>query len=167
MCGVSGLIELDGRPADRAAVERMTVAMLHRGPDSAGFLQHGPAVFGMRRLAIIDLASGDQPIFNEDGTVGVISNGEIYNFHALMAELEGLGHRFRSRCDTEVLVHAYEQWGAACVQRLRGMFAFAVCDARAAGPPTVFLARDRFGIKPLYFYTDGQRLLFASEVRAL
>lgn len=151
-------------------------AMIHRGPDEDGVLAEPFAVLGMRRLSIIDLGSGRQPIYNEDGTVGVVFNGEIYNFPQLRSTLETRGHHFRTRSDTEVLVHAYEEWGERCLDHLRGMFAFALWDGR--GPsrthggsdarPRVLLARDRLGIKPLYYAAaaDGT-LLFASEVRAL
>ena len=150
--------------------------MIHRGPDEDGVLVEPLAVLGMRRLSIIDLGGGRQPVYNEDGTVGVVFNGEIYNFEHLRSQLETSGHHFRTRSDTEVLVHAYEEWGERCVEHLRGMFAFALWDGR--GPsraqggsdrrPRVLLARDRLGIKPLYYATatDGT-LLFASEVRAL
>ena len=141
-------------------------AMVHRGPDEDGVLAEPSAVLGMRRLSIIDLSSGRQPIYNEDGTVGVVFNGEIYNFLQLRSQLETCGHRFRTHSDTEVLVHAYEEWGERCVAHLRGMFAFALWDG--CGPSRVLLARDRLGIKPLYYSAaaDGT-LLFASEVRAL
>src|SRR6185295_255441 len=114
-------------------VRRMTETMLHRGPDDEGFLVDGPLALGMRRLSIIDLEGGHQPIFNEDGSIGVILNGEIYNFQSLAKELEQLGHHFRTRADSEVIAHAYEEWGADCVQRLQGMFAFAVWDRRNVG----------------------------------
>jgi asparagine synthase (glutamine-hydrolysing) len=141
----------------------MTDILYHRGPDGDGFY-HAPGVgLGHRRLAIVDLATGDQPLFNEDGTVCVVFNGEIYNFQPLMAELAALGHVFRTRCDTEVIVHAWEEWGEACLDRFNGMFAFALWDTRRE---TLFLARDRLGEKPLYysFLNDG-RLLFASELK--
>ena len=140
--------------------------MIHRGPDEDGVLAEPSAVLGMRRLSIIDLSSGRQPIYNEDETVGVVFNGEIYNFPQLRSQLETCGHHFRTHSDTEVLVHAYEEWGERCVAHLRGMFAFALWDGR--GSSRVLLARDRLGIKPLYYAAgaDGT-LLFASEVRAL
>ena len=155
------------------AVRRMTAALIHRGPDEDGFLiapQAAPRVaLAMRRLSIIDLPGGHQPIFNETGDVAVFQNGEIYNFRQLRAELESVGHRFRTKSDTEVIVHGYEQWGDACVEHLRGMFAFALLDIRniSTGAPKVLLARDRLGIKPLYYTVREGALFFASEVRAL
>lgn len=156
------------------AVRRMTAALVHRGPDEDGFLiapRAAPRVaLAMRRLSIIDLPGGTQPIFNETGDVAVFQNGEIYNFRALRAELESFGHVFRTKSDTEVIVHGYEQWGDACVEHLRGMFAFALMDMRAnsnGGQARVLLARDRLGIKPLYYSVRNGALFFASEVRAL
>jgi len=152
------------------AIRRMTAALVHRGPDEDGFLiapQAAPRVaLAMRRLSIIDLPGGTQPIFNETGDVAVFENGEIYNFRALRAKLESLGHAFRTKSDTEVIVHGYEQWGDDCVEHLRGMFAFALLDMRG-GAPRVLLARDRLGIKPLYYSLQNGALVFASEVRAL
>ena len=149
-------------------------ALWHRGPDEDGLLVAPSAALGMRRLSIIDLPGGHQPVFNETGTVGIVFNGEIYNFRQLRTTLEGRGHAFRTHSDTEVIVHAYEEWGEQCLRELRGMFAFAIWDARACGTSgeaarraRIFLARDRLGIKPLYYaFADGA-LLFASEVRAL
>jgi len=166
MCGIAGIFDYRGRgDVDRRLLRRMTGLLNHRGPDGDGFY-YGPGVgLGHRRLAIIDLAGGDQPLFNEDGTVCVVYNGEIYNFHQLMAELSALGHVFRTRCDSEVIVHAWEEWGEACLGRFNGMFAFALYDERRE---TLFLARDRLGEKPLYysFLSDG-RLLFGSELKAI
>ena len=166
MCGIAGIVDIAGRrPIDPILLHRMTDRLTHRGPDGSGF-HLGPGVgLGHRRLAIIDLAGGHQPLFNEDGTVAITFNGEIYNYRELMTELEGKGHRFRTRSDTEVIVHAWEEWGQNCVTRLRGMFAFAIWDDTRQ---TLFLARDRFGKKPLYYslLNDG-RLLFASEMKAL
>jgi asparagine synthase (glutamine-hydrolysing) len=166
MCGIAGIFDFRGRSEiDRALLRRMTDIIDHRGPDGEGF-HYAPGVgLGHRRLAIVDLATGDQPLSNEDGTVCVVYNGEIYNFQPLMAELAALGHVFRSRCDTEVIVHAWEEWGEACLDRFNGMFAFALWDARREA---LFLARDRLGEKPLYycFLGDGQ-LLFASELKSL
>ena len=149
-------------------------ALWHRGPDEDGLLVAPSAALGMRRLSIIDLPGGHQPIFNENGTVGIVFNGEIYNFRELRKKLEGLKHTFRTQSDTEVIVHAYEEWGEQCVRELRGMFAFAIWDARACGSTgdaarhaRIFLARDRMGIKPLYYAVADGALLFASEVRAL
>jgi asparagine synthase (glutamine-hydrolysing) len=142
----------------------MSATLAHRGPDSEGAFVDGGVGLAARRLAIIDLDSGDQPISNEDGTATVVQNGEIYNYRELRRELERAGHAFRTRSDTETLVHAYEQWGVAFAERLRGMFAAAIWDA---GRRRLVLARDRFGIKPLYYRVDGVSLAFASELDAL
>jgi asparagine synthase (glutamine-hydrolysing) len=165
MCGIAGIAHADaGYPVDREVVARMAACLAHRGPDAQGLHVWRGAAIGHRRLSIIDLATGNQPIFNEDGTVGVILNGEIYNFRELRAELEGHGHRFATRSDTEAIVHAYEQWGERCIERLAGMFAFALWDD---GRRRLLLARDRVGKKPLYYARDGDRLLFASELKSL
>jgi asparagine synthase (glutamine-hydrolysing) len=163
MCGICGIIGTRG-PVDRERLRRMSATLVHRGPDSEGSHVDGPVGIAARRLAIIDLTGGDQPIANEDGTVVVVQNGEIYNYRELMHELERAGHHFRTRCDTEVLVHGYEAWGARLWERLRGMFAVAVWDAREQ---RLVLARDRFGIKPLYYRESGGELSFASELDAL
>ncbi len=164
MCGIAGLLALDGRPVQGADVRRMCAAMLHRGPDGEGY-HVGPGVgLGMRRLSIIDLVTGDQPATNEDRTVWVVFNGEIYNFRELRRDLEARGHVFRTGSDTESIVHAYEEWGEECVQALRGMFAFAVWDEKRR---RLLVARDRLGIKPLYYLEADGRLLFASELKAL
>jgi len=165
VCGICGLLARDGAgPVDAEALEAMNARMVHRGPDSAGAFVDGPVGLAARRLAIIDLEHGDQPLANEDGTVTVVQNGEIYNHEALHAELEAAGHRFLTRSDTEVLAHAYEQWGVGFVERLRGMFALALWDAREC---RLVLARDRFGIKPLFWAEVGGALAFASELKAL
>ena len=166
MCGIAGIFDYRGRAEiDRTLLRRMTDILGHRGPDGDGYHIEPGIGLGHRRLAIVDLATGDQPLFNEDGTICVVYNGEIYNFQPLMAELAALGHIFRTRCDTEVIVHAWEEWGAACLDRFNGMFAFALWDAARE---VLFLARDRLGEKPLYysFLSDGQ-LLFASELKSL
>jgi asparagine synthase (glutamine-hydrolysing) len=168
MCGIAGIFRTGGdtTPADRLAVERMAAAQTHRGPDDAGLFQDARVVLGHRRLSIIDLSpTGHQPMSNEDGDVWVTYNGEIYNYAELAAELSG--HRFVSRCDTEVLLHGYEQWGIqGLLRKLRGMFAFAIYDSR--GPqPLCLLARDRLGIKPLYYVARPDSIAFASEVKAL
>jgi len=158
----------DGRSVDREELARLRDTMVHRGPDDDGLWLREPVAdvgFGHRRLSIVDLTEhGHQPMFNEDGSVAVTFNGEIYNHEALRAELEQRGHRFSSRCDTEVLVHLYEEYGPDMVHRLVGMFAFAVWDEDRQ---QVFLARDRLGIKPLYFLDDGRTFAFASEIKAL
>lgn len=171
MCGICGAM---GFESALPVVQRMNLAMVHRGPDSCGFLTSNRLVLGMRRLKIIDLNTGDQPIYNEDRTVAIVFNGEIYNFEELYQQLRSLGHQFSTRTDTEAVVHAYEQWGKDCLGRLRGMFAFAICDRRpfngeqlVVDSERLFLARDRLGIKPLYYWRKGNQLLFASEVRAL
>ncbi len=165
MCGIAGMAYADpSHPVDAALLQRMTTAMTHRGPDAAGRHLWRGAALGHRRLAIIDLATGDQPIFSEDRSVAVILNGEIYNFQELRAELEARGHRFATRSDTEAIVHAYEEFGAGCVARLRGMFAFALWDDRRR---RLLLARDRVGKKPLYYAHEGDRICFASELKAL
>ena len=144
--------------------------MRHRGPDDEGLFVDDSVALGMRRLSIIDLSGGHQPVFNEDGTVAVVFNGEIYNFQELRQTLESRGHAFRSGCDTEAIVHAYEEWGEDCVDHLEGMFAFALAETSKStrrGNPRVLLARDRLGIKPLYYALADGNLLFASEVRSL
>ncbi len=164
MCGIAGLVNLDGSPADATVVGRMTAAIAHRGPDGEGIHVDGEVGLGNRRLAIIDLSeAGAQPMANEDGRVVVTYNGEIYNFRELRAELERAGHVFRSHADTEVLVHGYEEWGDAIVERLNGMFAFALLDRMRN---RVLLARDRYGIKPLYTTRVGDMLLFGSEIKS-
>jgi asparagine synthase (glutamine-hydrolysing) len=165
MCGICGLLALDGAgPVDRGGLQAMNAAMVHRGPDSEGSFAEGPVGLAARRLAIIDLAHGDQPMRTADGRVTVVQNGEIYNHEALHAELEAAGHRLRTRSDTEVLAYAYLQWGTDFVKRLRGMFAIALWDATEQ---RLVLARDRFGIKPLYWGRAGDTLAFASELKAL
>src|SRR3990172_2495865 len=165
MCGIAGFAFVDQRhPVDRELLKRMTAVMRHRGPDADGF-HVGPGVgLGHRRLSIIDLAGGDQPIYGEDRSCAVILNGEIYNFHELQRELADRGHVFKTRSDTESIVHAYEEWGLDCVTRLRGMFAFALWDESRR---RLILARDRAGKKPLYYHADGERLVSASEIKGL
>ena len=163
MCGICGIAAARGT-IDPERLARMSTTLLHRGPDSEGTHVEDGIGLAARRLAIIDLTGGDQPIANEDGTVVVVQNGEIYNHLELRAELERAGHRFTTRCDTEVLAHGYEQWGARLWERLRGMFAVAVHDARSR---SLVLARDPFGIKPLYYRDADGELAFASELDAL
>jgi asparagine synthase (glutamine-hydrolysing) len=164
MCGICGLAALDGGPVDDRGLDAMLDTLVHRGPDDRGTRTDGPVALGARRLAIIDLARGHQPMANEDGTVLAVQNGEIYNHGALHTDLAARGHRFATRCDTEVLVHGYEEHGEGLLERLRGMFALAIWDARAR---RLLLARDRFGIKPLYWRAAGGVLSFASELKAL
>jgi asparagine synthase (glutamine-hydrolysing) len=166
MCGITGIFDPTGRrPVNRALLEAMNQTQFHRGPDEGGVHLEPGVGLAHRRLSIIDLSSGQQPLFNEDETVVVTYNGEIYNFPELTEELKQAGHTFRTHCDTEVIVHAWEEWGEACVKHFRGMFAFGLWDRNRE---TLFLARDRLGIKPLYYarLPDGQ-LLFASELKAL
>ena len=165
MCGIAGILEFD--PAARvssAVVDRMCAVIRHRGPDDQGIHCNGPIGLGARRLSIIDLASGHQPLQNEDGSIWVVLNGEIYNFRQLRRELEGRGHQFRTRTDTEVLVHLYEEHGLKFVQSLRGMFAIALWDARCQ---RLVLVRDRLGKKPLYYWPETNRLSFGSELKCL
>ncbi len=165
MCGICGIFSFGtGAPADRAQLERSARAMAHRGPDDEGIYLDGAVGLGNRRLSIIDLAGGHQPLANEDETVWITFNGEIYNYRELRAELESRGHRFRTSTDTEAVVHLYEDHGAAAVEHLRGMFAFALWDRRQR---RLLLARDRIGIKPLFYRLEPGRIVFASEVRAL
>src|SRR3954453_9755593 len=165
MCGICGLVSLDGASApDPAALAAMNETLVHRGPDSDGSMIDGPCGLAMRRLSIIDLAGGDQPIGNEDGRIQVVQNGEIYNYGELMDEIRGKGHTFSTQSDTEVLVHLYEDRGPSFVEALRGMFAIAIWDARHQ---RLVLARDRFGLKPLYSRVAGGQLSFASELKAL
>ncbi|MGC2064893.1 MAG: asparagine synthase (glutamine-hydrolyzing), partial [Candidatus Acidiferrales bacterium] len=170
MCGICGAIGFDSKENGEAVVRRMLPAIVHRGPDEEGILVAPPVAAGTRRLSIIDLPGGSQPVWNETGTLAVVYNGEIYNFRELRQQLEASGHKFRTRSDTEVIVHAYEQWGEDCAAKLRGMFAFAVVElpqGRTGRAASVFLARDPLGIKPLYYTQTGEAFLFASEVRAL
>jgi asparagine synthase (glutamine-hydrolysing) len=162
MCGICGIASARG--VDPESVARMSAALVHRGPDSHGEYAADAVALAARRLSIIDVAGGDQPIANEDGSVHVVQNGEIYNHDELRWELRRAGHAFTTRCDTEVLVHAYEEWGVEFARRLRGMFAVAIWDGRAR---RLVLARDRFGIKPLYYRDVDGELAFASELRAL
>jgi asparagine synthase (glutamine-hydrolysing) len=166
MCGITGLFDSRGRREfDRALLQRMNDSQAHRGPDGEGLHLESGVGLGHRRLSIIDLATGQQPLYNEDGTVVVVFNGEIYNYQQLIPELQALGHIFHTRSDTEVIVHAWEAWGERCVERFRGMFAFALYDRNRE---TLFLARDRLGVKPLYYamLPDGT-LLFGSELKSL
>jgi asparagine synthase (glutamine-hydrolysing) len=164
MCGIFGVLNLDGSPAERAALQAMARVSVHRGPDDEGFHLDGACGIGMRRLSIIDLAGGHQPLANRDGSLVVVCNGEIYNFRELRRELETLGQRFATGSDSEVILHGYAQWGDQVVERLNGMFGFALWDARRA---RLVIGRDRLGIKPVYLYRDARRLAFASEAKAL
>jgi asparagine synthase (glutamine-hydrolysing) len=165
MCGIAGIVAADRLHADeRARAQLMRDVLVHRGPDEAGLHVDAHAALAHRRLSIVDLAGGHQPLANEDGSVWVTYNGEIYNHAGVRAELEAAGHRYRTRSDTETIVHAYEQWGDDCVHRFRGMFAFAIWDAPKR---RLLLARDRLGVKPLYWALVRGRLLFASEIKSI
>jgi len=165
MCGIAGLVYADTtRPVDRLMLRSMTQTLIHRGPDGEGFFTHPGVGLGIRRLSIIDLETGDQPITNESETVTVVCNGEIYNFVELRQELIGRGHRFRTQTDVEVIVHLFEEHGIGCLEHLRGMFALAIWDDREKA---LFVARDRFGIKPIYIAENHDALLFGSEQKAI
>ena len=165
MCGIFGFFGNDSEHwASPAILEEMARSILHRGPDGGGIHTDGPLGIGMRRLSIIDLDTGSQPLTNEDGSVWVVFNGEIYNYRELRGELQARGHHFATVSDTEVIVHLWEELGSRCVERLRGMFAFAVWDAPRR---TLLLARDRLGIKPLYYAATPRGLVFGSELKAL
>lgn len=170
MCGICGIVGSENQPETAARMRRMLQAQVHRGPDGEGMFVTARAAIGMRRLSIIDLPGGQQPIWNETGTLALVFNGEIYNFQELRRDLETGGHVFRTKSDTETIVHAYEEWGRQVVEHLRGMFALAIVElpqGKTDPARRVFLARDPTGIKPLYYgFADGQ-FLFASEVRAL
>ncbi len=165
MCGITGILNANGDPASAVVLRRMTDCLAHRGPDGDGIYNDGPVGLGHRRLAIIDLtAAGHQPMISQCGRYALTYNGEIYNYQELRLELEARGHLFRSRTDSEVLLNAFVEWGIACLDRLNGMFAFAVWDRQAR---ELFLARDRYGVKPLYYADIGGVLLFGSEVKAI
>src|SRR3954467_9561263 len=167
MCGIAGMSSADGRPLDRVALERMGQAIVHRGPDGEGLHVEtcGPSVgLVSRRLAVIDVEGGDQPITIADGAFSIVYNGELFNGPELRAELEAAGHRFRTRCDTEVVVRGYAHWGRAVLDRMLGMWAFAIWDRDAR---TLFLARDRLGVKPLVYAQLPGGVVFASEIKAL
>ena len=164
MCGIAGFVVVtpdSGHPSD---LRRMSESIRHRGPDDSGFYQDAHAFLAHLRLSIVDLAGGHQPMSNETGSIWITYNGEIFNHALVRPELEQAGHIYTSRCDTETIVHAYEEHGPDCVKLFRGMFAFAIWDT---AKKTLFCARDRLGIKPLYYYWDGRVFVFASEVKAL
>src|SRR6516162_7538542 len=165
MCGIAGFIDTEcshGRA--ELLIDRMCQAIRHRGPDDQGVWIGDGIALGMRRLSIIDLAGGHQPIFNEDHSILVVFNGEIYNYQELKTRLQERGHRFRTNSDTETIVHAYEEYGDECVNHLRGMFSFALWDGKGQ---RLLAARDRFGKKPLNYFWDGQRLIFGSEIKSI
>ena len=165
MCGIAGIFNLNGEPVSPVILKRMTDVIAHRGPDGEGHYINGAVGLGHRRLAIIDLSpAGHQPMLTRDGRYAITYNGEIYNFRELRIALESLGHQFHSRTDSEVVLQAYLQWGVQCVDRFNGMFAFAIWDNEQR---RLFFARDRYGIKPLYYTLAGATFLFASEQKAL
>ncbi|MBI1745196.1 MAG: asparagine synthase (glutamine-hydrolyzing) [Acidobacteria bacterium] len=165
MCGISGVYNFGtGEPVDPGLLKRMTGTIRHRGPDDDGFFMDGSIGLGFRRLSIIDVAGGHQPIYNEDGSCAIIFNGEIYNYAGLRSGLLARGHRFKTNSDTETILHLYEEQGADCVQSLRGMFAFAIWDAKRR---QLMLARDRLGIKPLYYFLKDGRCVFGSEIKPI
>ncbi|MEI8314495.1 MAG: asparagine synthase (glutamine-hydrolyzing) [Verrucomicrobiota bacterium] len=165
MCGIAGIINVArAQPVEPEMLHAMMRSLVHRGPDDSGEYRRGNVGFGFRRLSIIDVAGGHQPLANEDDSIWIVFNGEIYNFPELFQELRARGHVFKTRSDTEAIVHAYEEWGPECVQHLRGMFAFAIHDQHQ---DLIFAARDRFGIKPFYYAFDGRTFLFASELKPI
>src|SRR5205809_3051185 len=165
MCGIVGIVNLDPRETvDEALLKRMRDVLRHRGPDGEGLWAEGPVGFGHRRLAIVDVSGGQQPMANEDESCWIVYNGEIYNHAALRPGLEARGHHYRTRSDTETIIHLYEEEQERCVERLRGMFAFALWDRARK---RLLLARDRLGIKPLYYAWTDQELVFASEIKAI
>src|SRR5947209_413685 len=164
MCGICGIFRFDGRQLDSHKLEQMSNVLRHRGPDGSGSFSDQEIALGHRRLSIIDLDGGGQPISNEDGTLQLVFNGEIYNFVELRRELEAFGHVFKTKSDTEIIVHAYEQWGPNAVDRFNGIFAFALWDSKTR---RLILARDHLGVKPLYYCVVDGQFLFASEIKAL
>src|SRR5512133_3689491 len=165
MCGIAGVVSSETSDyIEESTIQRMCQAIVHRGPDDQGIFVKGGTGLGMTRLSIIDLSGGHQPIFNEDRSIWIVFNGEIYNFQELRPELESRGHRFSTNSDTEVIVHLYEEMGADCVTKLRGMFGFALYDERHR---RLLLARDRLGKKPVHFALRNGRLFFGSEIKSI
>ncbi|HEX7057797.1 MAG TPA: asparagine synthase (glutamine-hydrolyzing) [Bacilli bacterium] len=164
MCGIAGIVTYDKSEPSSEQLKRMTDAIAHRGPDDSGFFRESGVGLGFRRLSIIDLAGGQQPMTNEDSTLWLVFNGEIYNFPELRRALTEKGHRFKTQCDSEVVLHSYEEFGTDCVKRFRGMFAFAIWDC---GKRLLFAARDHFGIKPFYYASGNNGFLFASEIKSI
>jgi len=161
MCGICGFYGFE----DKSLIKRMTDVITHRGPDQSGIYSDKKISLGHRRLSIIDLSKrGIQPMTNEDGNLVIVYNGEIYNFKEIKTELEKKGHNFKSNTDTEVVVHAYEEYGIKCIEKFNGMFAFAIWNS---DKEELILARDRIGIKPLYYYHEGSRFIFASEIKSI
>src|SRR5665647_628120 len=165
MCGISGIIYSDNnRKIDPKVLKNMTDAIYHRGPDDEGFYSHNNVGLGFRRLSIIDLNTGHQPISNENGSIWLIFNGEIYNYLEHREILKNKGYKFKTTTDTEVILHLYEEYGVDCLQYLRGMFTFAIWDNNKQ---QLFCARDRFGIKTFYYYSDKEKFVFGSEIKAI
>ncbi|HAO19925.1 MAG TPA: asparagine synthase (glutamine-hydrolyzing), partial [Desulfobacteraceae bacterium] len=164
MCGISGIFHLNGQPVEKNDIETMNQTMIHRGPDGQGIFTQSEIGLGHRRLSIIDLEAGKQPMSNADGSIQVVFNGEIYNYLELKKELEAKGYQFRTRSDTESIIYAYEAYGDRFVEKLRGMFAIGLWDSRNK---KLILTRDRVGKKPLYYYLDQHRIVFASELKAV
>jgi len=164
MCGITGIMQFGGARVERDSLRKMCAAMVHRGPDDEGIYIDGSVGIAMRRLSIVDLATGHQPLSNEDSSVWIVFNGEIYNHAILREQLVARGHQYRTHSDTETIIHLYEEYGAECVQHLRGMFAFAIWDARRQ---RLFIARDRLGIKPLYYSWNSQQFVFGSEIKVV
>lgn len=164
MCGIAGFVSIGAHSYPASVLERMTSSIAHRGPDGFGYFRDECAALGHRRLSIVDLSGGGQPMYNEDDSLVIVYNGEIFNHAGLREPLEQAGHRYRSRCDTEMLLHAYEQWGPESLSRYRGMFSYVLWDRNRR---QLFGARDRLGIKPFYYYWDGRLFVFGSEIKAL
>lgn len=164
MCGIVGICNLDASPVEKKSIQAMCDSIRHRGPDDEGIALFNNIGIGMRRLSIIDLKSGHQPISNEDGNIWIVFNGEIYNYIELKDFLEKKGHTFKTNSDTECIIHLYEEYGTNCLEHLRGMFSFAIYDKKE---PAIFIARDRLGIKPLFYYLDNNKLVFASEIKSI
>src|SRR5438874_6223960 len=165
MCGICGIVYSgEERRVQRDTLAQMNAQIVHRGPDDDGFFVEGNVGLAMRRLSIIDVRTGQQPISNEDERLWIVYNGEIYNHRELRSKLEARGHRYRTKSDTETIAHLYEEYGRDCVQHLRGMFAFAIWDRSNR---SLLIARDRLGIKPLYYRYDGRTLLFGSEIKTI
>lgn len=164
MCGIAGILTFDGREPGMAELKAMTDVIVHRGPDDSGFWTEPGVGLGFRRLSIIDLKEGHQPLCNEDESVWIVFNGEIYNYKSLRSELSAKGHTFKTNCDTEVIVHLYEEYGEDCVKRLRGMFGFVIWDRNKR---RLFGARDHFGIKPFYYHHSSERFVFGSEIKSI
>src|SRR3989304_4750075 len=164
MCGICGIVDSAGRPVDGATLRRLSAAIIHRGPDDEGYFEHAGIGLASRRLAIIDVAGGDQPIYNEERSIAIVYNGESYNYPELRAQLDKKGHQFRTNTDTECVVHLYEDHGDDCVQSLRGLFAFALWDEDRQ---RLLIARDRLGKKPIYYTVMDGKLYFASELKPL